>query len=169
MMTVLKRPDRWTKESCMIRWAKVMLTGVLLGPAAVVAQDAPMDPVVTFFTALSDSNPALMRTAVTDDVQILEQGEVWDLATLLSILKPRTSVRRNFFSVISEHVRGDTALINYWNKTQEKLDTGEQRTRAWLESVVAIRVDGQWKILQLHSSRLTPEQIPSNVEFVERR
>ncbi len=154
----------------MVRWTKAMaLTGLLLSPGAVVAQDAPMDPVVTFFTALSDSNPTLMRTAVTDDVQILEQGEVWDLTKLLSILKPKTVVRRNFFSVISEHVRDDTALINYWNKALEKLDTGEERTRAWLESVVAIRVDGQWKILQLHSSRLTPEQIPSNVEFVERR
>ncbi len=154
----------------MVRWTKAMaLTGLLLSPVMVVAHETPMDPVVTFFTALSESNPALMRTAVTDDVQILEQGEAWDLTKLLSILKPRTSVRRNFFSVISEHVRGDTALINYWNKALEKLDTGEERTRAWLESVVAVRVDGQWKILQLHSSRLTPEQIPLNVEFVERR
>ena len=154
----------------MVRWTKAMaLTGLLLSPGAVVAQDAPMDPVVKFFTALSDSNPAQMRTAVTDDVQILEQGEVWDLTKLLSILKPRTTVRRNFFSVISEHVRGDTALINYWNKAQEKLDTGEERTRAWLESALVIRIDGQWKILQLHSSRLTPEQIPRDVEFVERR
>lgn len=154
----------------MVRWTKTMaVAGLLLSPGMVVAQEAPMDPVVTFFTALADSNPAQMRSAVTDDVQILEQGEVWDLNKLLSILKPKTLVRRNFFSVISEHVRGDTALINYWNKALETLDTGEERTRAWLESVVAIRVDGQWKILQLHSSRLTPEQIPPNVEFVERR
>jgi hypothetical protein len=80
-----------------------------------------------------------------------------------------TSVRRNFYSPISEHERGDTVLINYWNKALIRLASGEERTVGWLESVVVVKDRGEWRILQMHSTRLTPEQIPTNVEFREQR
>jgi hypothetical protein len=144
------------------------LTLALL-PALASAQSAPMTPVFAFFTALSEGNPQGIRNAITPDMQILEQGEVWNLDKVLSLANTTTSVRRNFYSPISEHERGDTVLINYWNKALIRLASGEERTVGWLESVVVVKDRGEWRILQMHSTRLTPEQIPTNVEFREQR
>lgn len=152
---------------------RVLLTtlalSVLLLPARALAQSAPFESVVAFFAALSVADHPGIRNSVTDDILILEQGEVWNLEKLLSLVKPKPLVRRNFFSIVSEDVRGDTALINYWNKAVEISATGEERTRAWLESVVVVKAGGAWKIQQMHSTRLVPEQIPPNIEFIERR
>ena len=143
--------------------------GLLLLPLLAPAANAPMDPVVAFFTALAEADPERMKNAITDDMLLLEQGEVWNREKVLSLTQPKTSVRRNFFSPISQVVRGDTALVNYWNKALVRAANGEERTLAWLESVVAVRAGGDWKIQQMHSTRLTPEQIPSDVQFQERR
>lgn len=142
---------------------------VLLLPSIAAAQDSPFDTVVAFFTALSDANHQGLRDSTTENFLVLEHGEVWNLDKLLSVVRPKATLRRNFFSVVSEDVRGDTALVNYWNKALEQSENREERTRAWLESVVIIKKGGTWKLLQMHSTRLTSEQIPENVAFTERR
>lgn len=141
----------------------------LLLPSVAAAQNSPFDPVVSFFAALSEANHQGIRDSTTENFVVLEHGEVWNLDKLLSVVHPKTSLRRNFFSVVSEDVRGDTALVNYWNKALERSENGEERTRAWLESVVVVRKRGTWRILQMHSTRITPAQIPENVTFTERR
>jgi len=141
----------------------------LLLPSTAAAQGSPFDTVVAFFTALSEANHQGIRDSTTENFLVLEHGEVWNLDKLLSVVRPKTTLRRNFFSVVSEDVRGDTALVNYWNKALERSENGEERTRAWLESVVIIKRRGAWKLLQMHSTRLTTEQIPKNVAFTERR
>lgn len=154
----------------MIRLLLSTLTlSALLLPTTAVAQGSPFDTVVAFFSALSDANHKGIRDATTENFLVLEQGEVWNLDKLLSVVRPKTILRRNFFSVVSEDVRGDTALVNYWNKALERSENGEERTRVWLESVVVIKRRGAWKLLQMHSTRLTTEQIPGNVAFTERR
>ena len=154
----------------MIRLLLSTLTlSTLLLPSVAAAKGSPFDPVVSFFTALSEANHQGIRDSTTENFVVLEHGEVWNLDKLLSVVRPKTSLRRNFFSVISEDVRGDTALVNYWNKALERSENGEERTRAWLESVVVVKKRGTWRILQMHSTRLTPEQIPENVAFTERR
>ena len=142
---------------------------VLLFPSAAAAEGSPFDTVVAFFTALSEANHQGIRDSTAENFLVLEHGEVWSLDKLLSVVRPKTTLRRNFFSVVSEDVRGDTVLVNYWNKALERSETGEERTRAWLESVVIIKRHGAWKLLQMHSTRLTTEQIPGNVAFAERR
>ncbi len=141
----------------------------LLLPSTATAQGSPFDAVVAFFTALSEANHQGIRNSTTENFLVLEQGEVWNVDKLLSVVRPKTTLRRNFFNVVSEDVRGDTALVNYWNKALERSENGEVRTRAWLESVVIIKRRGEWKFLQMHSTRLTTEQIPENVAFTERR
>jgi hypothetical protein len=141
----------------------------LLLPSTAAAQGSPFDAVVAFFTALSEANHQGIRSSTTDSFLVLEQGEVWNLDKLLSVVRPKTTLRRNFFSVVSEDERDDTVIVNYWNKALERSENGEERTRAWLESVVIIKKRGVWKLLQMHSTSLTAEQIPENVVFTERR
>jgi hypothetical protein len=147
----------------------ILTLSALLLPSTAAAQGSPFDTVVAFFTALSEASHQGIRDSTTENFLVLEHGEVWNLDKLLSVVRPKTTLRRNFFSVVSEDVRGDTALVNYWNKALERSENGEERTRAWLESVVIIKRRGAWRLLQMHSTRLTTEQIPQNVAFTERR
>jgi len=154
----------------MIRLLPSAITlSALLLPSVASAESSPFDPVILFFTALSEADHQGIRDSTTGNFVVLEHGEVWNQDKLLSVVRPKSSLRRNFFSVVSEDVRGDTALVNYWNKALERSENGEERTRAWLESVVVVKERGTWKILQMHSTRLAPEQIPRNIAFTERR
>lgn len=42
-------------------------------------------------------------------------------------------------------------------------------TVAWLESVVVAKSHDRWKSSQMHSTRLTADQLTTDVEFVDRR
>lgn len=166
----IRPPKDQSRRTPKIRLLLSTLTlSALLLPSVAAAQISPFDPVVSFFTALSEANQQGIRDSTTENFLVLEHGEIWNLDKLLSVVRPKTSLRRNFFSVVSEDVRGDTALVNYWNKALERSENGEERTRAWLESVVVVKRRGTWRILQMHSTRLAPEQIPENVAFTERR
>lgn len=149
---------------------RLLLTCVLASFAAMtIAQDeyAPeFKPVVGVFSGLSSGSQEAILENVTPDFLLLEVGEVWDLEVVLSIVKPRTALRRNFFDVISvERFEGAT-LINYWNKALIT-DGSEQSTRAWLESVVVTETEGGWRLKQMHSTRIDPESFPDDVQFIE--
>jgi hypothetical protein len=94
----------------------ILTLSALLLPSTAAAQESPFDTVVAFFTALSEANHQGIRDSTTENFLVLEHGEVWNLDKLLSVVRPKTTLRRNFFSVVSEDVRGDTVLVNYWNK-----------------------------------------------------
>jgi hypothetical protein len=55
-------------------------------------------------------------------------------------------------------------LINYWNKAVIA-DKGEESSRAWLESVLAIETESGWKLKQMHSTRIELTMIPGDVEL----
>ena len=111
---------------------------------------------------------AAMRSAVTDDFQLLEDGEVWDIETLISAIKPgeNSYVRRNFFSRITTEKNGDVVWVSYWNKATFKM-RDDERERVWLESVVLINDSGEWKVQLMHSTPVPAEDVPENVEFQE--
>ncbi|TKB43256.1 hypothetical protein [Thalassotalea mangrovi] len=124
-------------------------------------------PVIDIFTGLSDGDKEKVKNSVTEDFILLEQGEVWDLAITLSIVKgpiPRT----NGFNIISSDIHGDLALYNYW--TQSKIGDGENRkVVTWLESVVVIKTDDGWKLQQFHSTRVPAEKVPADLIVTEAR
>ncbi len=133
-------------------------------------ENAPFSIVQNFFAAMSEFDYARMKTVVTDDFQLLEAGEVWDIDTLIKAIEPHenTVVRRNFFSLVREVSKEEIVWVSYWNKANFTM-SDEIIEIAWLESVVLINVDGAWKMQLMHSTGVSLENIPTNITFEEHK
>lgn len=147
------------------RAAQTLLLLLLTCAGPVWAEHPPeFEAVIKVFSGLSYGDQELVKEATTSDFLLLEMGEVWDREFLLPLVKPDGSKRNNYFSVISVHRYDGATLINYWNSASIITD-GEKSQLAWLESVVAVATKNGWKLQQMHSTRIEPEQIPENVEL----
>ncbi len=141
----------------------VLLSIVACHPRIAAADYPPeFEPVVRIFSGLSYADHEMIRSATTDGFLLLEVGEVWDLDYLLSLVKPSSRERVNHFGVISVERFAGVALINYWNEAVIT-NGGERSSRAWLESVVVVETEAGWKLKQMHSTRIEPDEIPGDV------
>ena len=131
-------------------------------------ENTPFNSVQDFFAALSEFDYARMKTVVTDDFQILEAGEVWDIETLIKLTKPHENnvVRRNFFSLIKVDSREEIAWLSYWNKANFKT-SDEIIEMAWLEGVFLVKDNGAWRMQLMHSTVVSLENVPMNITFEE--
>jgi len=133
-------------------------------------ETGPFNTVQKLFVTLSTHDMDEMGTLVTEDFQILEAGEVWDLETTKEMIGPSTGgvERRNYFSVIKTKSHGDLVWVSYWNRAEFRKDSELVRKARWLESAVVIKVDGTWKIEMLTSTRLRDDQsFPDDATFEE--
>lgn len=147
------------------RALQTLLLLLLAYGSPVSAEHPPeFEAVVKVFSGLSYGDQALVKEATTPDFLLLEMGEVWDREFLLPLVKPDGSERSNYFDIISVHRYDGATLINYWNSASI-VAGGEKSSLAWLESVVAVATEDGWKLQQMHSTRIEPEQIPKNVEL----
>ena len=109
----------------------------------------------------SDLDTSRILTYHTDDFILLEQGLVWNNDSIARYLleeqKRREEVqyqRLNRFDYVRSVQRQNTIWVAYknygtWVKGSDTLGTAQ-----WLESAIAIRENDQWKIQQLHSTRM---------------
>lgn len=115
--------------------------------------------VTELFSALSALNADKARSVCTPDLTILESGAVWNFDSLaLRIntrkLKPGGFTRINKFDFIETKSAGETAWLSYFNEAVIT-SAGKTVTVRWLESVVLVRVNQEWKINLLHSTELS--------------
>jgi hypothetical protein len=106
-----------------------------------------------------------VRRYQTDDFVILEHGEVWTNDTIrnwqLGVAANKAAdapERRNSFDFFRTEQNGDEIWMAYYNTANwvdEERDT--VRSAAWLESAVAVRTDGGWKLRMMHSTRMPRE------------
>jgi hypothetical protein len=109
-----------------------------------------------FFDGLSEINPEKIRSQSTDDFLLLEEGEVWNMDTLIakvSMRKNMNIVRTNSFEFIKTEQAGNMAWVSYHNTAVFKLNEKQQTVR-WLESAVLVKEKGKWKIRMMHSTRM---------------
>ena len=134
-----------------------------------LGNDNPFKTVQEFFAATSAIDHPRLRAIATEDFQLLEDGDVWDIDKLVSVIQPSEFKRLNYFNLITTKVDGNMAWVSYWN--QAKFLKGDDAFPAsWLESAVLVRVNSKWRIQMLHSTRIENEMIPKGVvmtEFVE--
>jgi len=131
-------------------------------------EPSPPFPVVQrLFSAISAFDYTQMRAVATSDFQLLEVGEVWDIDSLISALRPVENQfnRRNYFAVIKVVTNGDIAWVSYWNKAV--YESTETKTKTWLESAVMIKTGNEWKLQMLHSTRVDPDSIPQAIVLKE--
>jgi len=124
--------------------------------------EAVFRPVQDLFSAMSAIDHVKMKKVVTEDFQLLEAGEDWDIADLINVVNFSEYKRRNYFGVIKTKVSGDMAWVSYWNKATFNNGQNESAV-AWLESAVMIKVGNEWRIQMLHSTRIKAESIPKNI------
>lgn len=143
----------------------ILLVSLVISSSS-FAQDAPFNAVQDLFAAMSAVDHTKMQELVTNDFQLLEVGEVWDLDDLIKVINPSEYSRRNYFNVVTTKSNGNTAWISYWNKaTFTKGDI--VNTVVWLESAVLVRSNSSWKIQMLHSTKINPEKLPKNIVLTE--
>jgi ketosteroid isomerase-like protein len=112
--------------------------------------------VVGFFNGMSLTNADTLKNYSTTDFHLLEDGQVWNMDTLLNkvIQGKNPNVKRtNSFEFIKTEQKGKTAWVSY-NNTAEFKNGERRRVVRWLESAVLKKAKGGWKIQMLHSTRL---------------
>ncbi|WP_170246286.1 nuclear transport factor 2 family protein [Colwellia hornerae] len=144
----------------------VVFIMTLLVSFSSLGNEAVFRPVEALFSAMSAVDHLKMRAVVTDDFQLLEAGEDWNIEDLIQVVKPSKYKRRNYFGVIKTRVYGDIAWVSYWNKAT--FNNGKKEsTVAWLESAVMVKVAGQWKMQMLHSTKIKAKDIPKSILLSE--
>jgi hypothetical protein len=131
------------------------------------AADHPaFEPVKALFAAMSKQDGEAMQDTSTRDFQLLEHGEEWTMQKLIAVVQANRTPRerKNFFKQIRARQSGDLAWVSYWNKAEIRR-LKELRTIVWLESAVMAKVDGEWKIQMLHSTRVEPDKHPKNIKW----
>src|SRR5215203_1954438 len=109
-----------------------------------------------FFDGLSEINPDKLKAYATADFILLEEGQVWNMDTLITrVTAPRNpGMRRiNKFEFIKTEQTGNIAWVSYHNTADFSLNEKQQRVQ-WLESAVLRKESGRWKIKLLHSTRI---------------
>lgn len=148
--------------------AVILVLSLVLSTSVQSSEATPFDAVRSLFAAMSAFDYAKMQSTVTDDFQLLEAGEVWDIETLIGAIKPGEGayLRRNFFSLIHTENNDNVVWVSYWNRAtfavQDKVSE-----QVWLESVVLLKDRGEWKIQLMHSTPVPGDRVPASIEFVE--
>ena len=150
----------------------VFVTTLLFLFSSANAQDTPrpFSAVQALFAAMSAGDGDAMKATSTDDFELLEVGEVWDMDKLVSAVTggDGTTTRRNFFAVITSRISGDRAWVSYWNRAVFTNPAGQSQNVEWLESAILVKGSDGWLIEMLHSTRLGAHQpIPSTADLLE--
>ena len=119
-------------------------------------KDSSETTVIRFFDGLSELSETRLRETTTPDFILLEDGEVWNIDTLIAKIEPMKKQRFkrvNKFSFITTEEKGDIAWVSYHN-TAEFTVNDKVQTVNWLESAVLIKQSGVWKMKLLHSTRI---------------
>ena len=112
--------------------------------------------VVGFFNGLSLVNADTLKHYSTSDFQLVEDGKVWNLDTLINKVMPRKNSnipRGNAFEFIRTEQSGDMGWVRYCTSADFKQGEKQQTVR-WVESAVLVKNKGSWKIQMLHSTKL---------------
>lgn len=124
-------------------------------PLLTKEQQAVQQTVINFFEALSNRDSVSLKKCCAADIILLENGSTWNADTLILkaiTLNTATDFRRvNSLDFIRTTVHKSTAWTTY-SLYSEITRNGKQSTVQWLETVVIIKVKGQWKIKVLHST-----------------
>jgi Domain of unknown function (DUF4440) len=125
-------------------------------PFAQNEKDSIETSLIRFFDGLSESNNDKLRNYSTSDFLLLEDGEVWNLDTLINKMGRRKNLkieRINKFQFIKTEQSGNIAWVSYYNTADFKFNDKQQTVR-WLESAVLTKERGRWIIKLLHSTKL---------------
>ena len=119
-----------------------------------------------FFAAISAVDHLKLKELVTENFQLLDEGDIWDVDKIISVIQVSEEKRLNYFNLISTQNNGEMAWVSYWNMA--KFSKGDDEYQiGWLESAVLVKKHQTWRIQMLHSTRLKINQRPKNIVMNE--
>jgi SnoaL-like domain len=141
---------------------KILLTGWLCIILIIQARSQPkadeqlvQQTVIKLFDALSNRDSLNLKLYCTPDIVLFENGATWNLDTLIlkgiKFNKASDFKRINTIDFIHTEISGNAAWTTYNNKA-EIIANGKQYIIQWLETVVLIRQQKNWRIKLLHST-----------------
>jgi len=98
------------------------------------------------------------KSNCTDDYLLIENGEIWDMKREAEDYRKNASriiERKDHFDFKYIKILGSTAYTVY-NLKSEITENGKLTKLTWNESVIFRKVEGQWKIALIHSTRIEP-------------
>lgn len=109
------------------------------------------------FEALSNRDSVGLKANCTADITLCEYGQVWNIDTLImkaiTLNQSADFKRTNSFDFINTTTDKTTAWVTYRLQSVITKD-GKQATVQWLETVVLVNEQKQWKVKHLHSTLL---------------
>lgn len=113
--------------------------------------------VVNMFQALSNRDSIALKYYCAPDITFYEYGQIWNIDTLIKkAIAMNQSVdfeRTNTFEFINTASDKTTAWVTYRLNSVIVKDANKTNIQ-WLETVVLIRQNKQWKIKHLHSTMI---------------
>lgn len=134
------------------------LTATLAQPTPPTKREELQAIVIKFFDALADLDAEKAKSFCTDDVSILESGQIWNfdsLAVRITTRKAKSAdfKRINKLDFIDTKASFDVGWVSYVN--QATITSGGKTTKVkWLETVILTKVKNDWRISVLHSTEL---------------
>ncbi|OSZ81448.1 hypothetical protein CAP36_09510 [Chitinophagaceae bacterium IBVUCB2] len=118
-------------------------------------QQAAQQAVIKMFDALSNRDSVSLKTHSTADITLYEYGQVWNIDTLIlkaiTLNQSADFKRTNSFEFINTKVDKTTAWVTYRLQSAITRD-GKQSMVQWLETVILVKVNKQWRVKHLHST-----------------
>ncbi len=150
----------WKQLPVYLKMKKAILVALILFCSTVLMaqkKDRSVEAaIIGFFNGLSLRNADSLKYYTTEDFQLLEDGEVWNMDTLVNKMSSRKSsdiIRINHFDFITTRFQGKMAWVSYRNTAEFRKGEKKQLVK-WMESAVLIKTAGRWKVQMLHSTPL---------------
>jgi hypothetical protein len=134
----------------------MLLVGAGIRAQSVSDEQAVKKSITNFFNGLSHLNQKEIRAEVTNDFVLLEDGEIWNVDSLIQAIEPLRKERFERINTLEFQTISfseNSSWVSYWN-TADIIVNGIRKKVRWLESAVLIKVGKSWKISMLHSTRI---------------
>jgi len=118
-----------------------------------------VDTVGTVFTAALTDDVAKFDSVIASDFYIFDGGVRFNGDAIMSVIKAQHAAGKRYEWNVTEpdvHISGNTAWIAYVNKGSIT-DASGTTNQKWLESAFLQKQAGIWKIVFMHSTRVSPE------------
>jgi ketosteroid isomerase-like protein len=115
--------------------------------------------IIQLFDGIAGLDMKKIQQHTTKDVMLLEDGVIWNMDSIVSIInmfKSTEFTRTNKIEFIKSEVKGNIAWVAYHN-TANMVINGQQMNLQWMESAVLIKEGNAWKVRLLHSTTKKPQ------------
>ncbi len=133
----------------------LLIAAVVFALPATAQENAAVHKAVTdFFEIFSTREVSKLADVTTDDILIVEDGELWNrdsIAKFLTKPAPADFKRENTMKFLDTNIKGQTAWTTYEN-TARILANQRKFIVVWYETAVLINDKNRWKIRTLHST-----------------